>query len=682
MRVCRASREKEANKPMAPLLRWVVVAVLPITVASFLSTLDPSHGAHVNEALLERSAGVSALRATSSSKEQQEEDELLATTIRRVRSDWDGINPSELPKYLVQRGMKRLQHEMMDNDSVDTMQNPQRVPGCIATVRLEPILRSWQHQPQEVNRDEDDQPPRLAVIVDRLLGMADAHVSRGLLDIVAELVQGLDLTRCDIRTITAADLQLDAALSPGRTNGLTSMLSTIYNFAMKTDHEKNALQSPMVIRSRTTNTVPTINNETKRPSVALLLSGGVDSSVALHLLLQQGYNVTTFYLKIWLEDELAHLSKCPWEDDVSYCEQVCQQANVRLETLSLQKAYHERVIQHTLQEARMGRTPNPDILCNSLIKFGVFWDQIGHSSFDYIATGHYAQIVRDHGVAKVRRAPDPIKDQSYFLCRLTQAQLQRVLFPIGHLEKVQVRQIADQLQLPNRHRPDSQGLCFLGKVKFDDFLSSYLPNSAGQVLDALTGETVGEHRGLHFHTVGQRRGMGKVLFPKSTSTGPWYVVAKDMARNILYCTNRYDDTAWDESRCDVTLENVHWQNPHWQFTPGWYDVKIRHGPSLARGHLSYFGTRSPTFRQDTNDDGSSNDSSAADADEDDTTLFLHLDAKDKGLAPGQSVVIYTDDGICLGGGIISERHWNVLLEHHHHQLQRRVTPGVRMVTNP
>jgi tRNA-5-taurinomethyluridine 2-sulfurtransferase len=185
------------------------------------------------------------------------------------------------------------------------------------------------------------------------------------------------------------------------------------------------------------------------------------------------------------------------------------------------------------------------------------------------------------------------------------------------------------------------------------------------VIDALTGDVIGEHRGLHFNTVGQRRGMGKVLYPRSTSSGPWYVVAKDIAQNVLYCTNRYDDATWDESRCDVTLENVHWQNPRWRFTPGWYDVKIRHGPTLARGHLSYFVGSTNTMINDNGDDGIGNDNASSNNDKDDATLFLHLDAKDKGLAPGQSAVIYTDDGICLGGGIISERHWNVFLKNRH-----------------
>ena len=253
----------------------------------------------------------------------------------------------------------------------------------------------------------------------------------------------------------------------------------------------------------------------------MLLSGGVDSSVALRLLLQQGYDVVPYYLKIWLEDELAHLGQCPWEDDVRTCEAVCDQAGVELQIVSLQDEYHERVMQHTLNEASLGRTPNPDILCNSRVKFGCFLEYIetlpNDRKFDYIASGHYAQIKRNKNderddlddnnqIVKLYRAPDPVKDQSYFLCALSQAQLQRLIFPIGHLEKTEVRKLADEFDLPNRHRPDSQGLCFLGKVKFRDFMQIHLGESPGDIVDAFTGDVIGTHHGVWYHTVGQRKG--------------------------------------------------------------------------------------------------------------------------------------------------------------------------------
>jgi tRNA-specific 2-thiouridylase len=265
-----------------------------------------------------------------------------------------------------------------------------------------------------------------------------------------------------------------------------------------------------------------INSNSGKPTVAMLLSGGVDSSVALNLLHSQGYSVTAFYLKIWLEDELAHLGQCPWEDDYDMCIQVCNQAGVPLESISLQQEYKETVISYTVAAAQRGRTPNPDIMCNSRVKFGCFYDAIEGRGFDYVASGHYAQLIADdNGAKQLLRAPDAVKDQSYFLCALKQEQLQRVLFPIGHLEKHEVRQLAQDYDLPNKNRPDSQGLCFLGKVKFDEFLAAYLGESPGDIIDARTGGKIGRHNGVWYHTVGQRKGIGKVLDPKATAKGPW-----------------------------------------------------------------------------------------------------------------------------------------------------------------
>ena len=194
----------------------------------------------------------------------------------------------------------------------------------------------------------------------------------------------------------------------------------------------------------------------------MLLSGGVDSSVALKLLLDQGYTVRAFYLKIWLEDEIAHLNECPWEEDLTFAQQVCSQLNVPLEAISLQKEYWREVVSYTFQEAKQGRTPNPDVMCNSRIKFGVFFDYIGRY-FSKVATGHYAQVDTDEeGIATLLTSPDPIKDQSYFLSNLNQSQLSKCLFPIGHLKKEKVRVLAEQFELATQRRKDSQGICFLG----------------------------------------------------------------------------------------------------------------------------------------------------------------------------------------------------------------------------
>lgn len=410
---------------------------------------------------------------------------------------------------------------------------------------------------------------------------------------------------------------------------------------------------------------------TQKSTVAMPLSGGVDSSVSLNLLLQQGYDVTAFYLKIWLEDEFAHLGKdaCPWEDDYRTCVAVCEHAGgVPLETLSLQREYRETVIKYTIEEAKRGRTPNPDIMCNSRVKFGCFYDVIQDRGFDFVASGHYAQLVQDNddndgsnddtfssspphpqerrttmstdgrtNRVKLLRAPDPIKDQSYFLAALTQTQLNRVLFPIGHLHKTAVRTLATELNLPNQNRPDSQGLCFLGKIRFDDFLAAHLQDDPGDIIDADTGDIIGRHRGLWFHTIGQRKGIGRSLDPKATNRGPWYVVAKDPVRKLVLASNRYDGENFDETRRSFHVEGVRWISEQAPESDGGSlrtTMKIRHGPTLVEGYLRLLDA-----------DGRGNEGEVV------------LDTKDGGLAPGQFVAFY--DGVeCLGSGIISERHWD------------------------
>ena len=191
--------------------------------------------------------------------------------------------------------------------------------------------------------------------------------------------------------------------------------------------------------------------------IAVLVSGGVDSSVALALLKEQGHELTAFYLKIWLEDELSYLGDCPWEEDLAYVRSVCDQLEVPLQVVSLQKEYWDQVVAYTMAQIKAGRTPNPDMLCNQRIKFGMFFNHID-DSYDKVATGHYAQSVADEqGTFHLMRAPDPIKDQTYFLSYLSQKQLSRALFPIGHLPKEKVRELARSFNLPNKERKDSPG---------------------------------------------------------------------------------------------------------------------------------------------------------------------------------------------------------------------------------
>lgn len=313
--------------------------------------------------------------------------------------------------------------------------------------------------------------------------------------------------------------------------------------------------------------------------IAVLVSGGVDSSVALALLKSQGHEVTAFYLKIWLEDELSYLADCPWETDLAFVRSVCAQLDVPLEVVSLQQEYRDEVVGYTIREVQAGRTPNPDILCNKRIKFGLFLDKID-ASYEKVATGHYAQIhktVRPEYLDKARQsdpsiacpesiegrgrfyvqnpiyelhmAPDPIKDQTYFLSHLSQEQLARAMFPIGHLSKPEVRELAAKFNLPNKDRKDSQGICFLGKFKYRDFIKHYLGEKPGDLIEHETGKKLGEHEGFWFYTVGQRQGI-------RLSGGPWYVVAKDCAKNIVFISREYYSE--EKTRNSFFLDNLNW----------------------------------------------------------------------------------------------------------------------------
>lgn len=357
-------------------------------------------------------------------------------------------------------------------------------------------------------------------------------------------------------------------------------------------------------------------------NIALLLSGGVDSSVALRLLQEQGHTVTAFYLKIWLEDELAFLGECPWEEDLRYARAVCEQANCPLEILSMQKEYFDKVVSYTIDEVKHGRTPNPDIMCNNQVKFGLFFEKIEQlypGKFEKVASGHYAQIEKKSGTTYLKRSPDPVKDQTYFLARLSQKQLANILFPIGHLYKSEVRELADKYDLPNRERKDSQGICFLGKFKYNDFLKHYLGEKKGALVEYETGKKLGEHNGFWYFTIGQRSGI-------MLSGGPWFVVEKDTAANIIKISKTYYEPA--KSRDTCIISDFNWFDDTFPIANsflGGLTVKLRHGPKV------YPCTLTPNF--------------------DNTSAEIKIDGQDQGLAAGQFAVLYRDD-ICLGSGVI------------------------------
>jgi tRNA-specific 2-thiouridylase len=346
---------------------------------------------------------------------------------------------------------------------------------------------------------------------------------------------------------------------------------------------------------------------------AVLLSGGVDSSVALASLKAEGtHELTAFYLKIWLEDELAFLGDCPWEDDLHYVRSVCEQFDVPLRIIPLQTEYFQIVVEYAIGELKAGRTPSPDILCNQHIKFGAFYDRID-DSFDKVATGHYARIEEIDGTMFLKRAPDPVKDQTYFLARLSQQQLRRALFPIGHLQKERVRQLAQEYELPNMTRPDSQGICFLGKIKYPEFVRFHLGDNPGDIVDLETGNVLGSHRGIWFHTIGQRHGLG-------LAGGPWYVVRKDCQENIIYVAHATASMA--EARNTLTVGDVHWISG--KPDGNVFDFKLRHGPKLVSGTAELL----PDDRAE-----------------------ITLSVTDPGVAAGQSAIFYHGD-TCLGIGTI------------------------------
>ncbi len=347
--------------------------------------------------------------------------------------------------------------------------------------------------------------------------------------------------------------------------------------------------------------------------IAVLLSGGVDSSLALNLLKQQGnHDITAFYIKIWLEDELSHIGDCPWETDLKYASEVCEQVGVPLEVLSLQSEYRDLVTQHALDELRAGRTPSPDIFCNQRVKFGLFLERI-NPTFEKVASGHYARIEKSGDQFLLKRAPDPVKDQTYFLCYLNQRQLSRALFPIGHLTKREVRKLADKLDLPTKNRKDSQGICFLGQIQYPEFVKFHLGEKTGDIVNMGTQEKLGEHNGHWFYTIGQRQGLG-------LGSGPWFVVRKDIEKNIIYVSHQ--DQLKEYARKKFNVCNMNWISA--PPSKNKLQLKVRHEPQLNDCEIKILS---------------------------ESRLSVYMFAPDTGIASGQYAAFY-DGEVCLGGGMI------------------------------
>ena len=354
--------------------------------------------------------------------------------------------------------------------------------------------------------------------------------------------------------------------------------------------------------------------------IAALVSGGVDSSVIIPILKEQGYDPHIFYIKIGMEDEPGFLD-CPSEEDIEIVTYLAGKYNCPFDVVSLQDEYWKRVVSYTIDAVKMGLTPNPDVMCNRLIKFGSFEDKYG-GGFDRIATGHYARVITEEGRTFLGTASDKKKDQTYFLGRITRHQLSKAMFPIGDMEKAEVRKKAEDLKVPSARRPDSQGICFLGKINYNQFIRQYTGEKEGEIIELETGRRLGMHKGYWFHTIGQRKGLG-------LSQGPWFVVKKDTLENIVYVSHGYDPLSQYTgviSLADMLFINGEPDRDYSQ--PREVCFKIRHQPEFSRGTLQREGDRH----------------------------ILYPEKNISGVAPGQFGVIYdTAERICLGSGVIAER---------------------------
>jgi len=352
-------------------------------------------------------------------------------------------------------------------------------------------------------------------------------------------------------------------------------------------------------------------------TIVVGMSGGVDSSVAALLLKQQGYDVVGLFMKNWEDDDDDEY--CSTREDLVDCASVAETIGIDLEVVNFSAEYKERVFGAFLAEYSAGRTPNPDVLCNAEIKFKAFLDHAMKLGAKRIATGHYARVREVGGRFELLKARDPAKDQSYFLHRLNQAQLSRVLFPVGELKKTEVRRIAQEAGLHNFAKRDSTGICFIGERPFREFLNRYLPRNPG-VMRTPEGRAVGEHVGLSYYTIGQRKGIG-IGGLKDSGGGAWYVSGKDLEKNELIVVQGHDHPLLLSSR--LHAGDLAWVSGQGPRSGEAYSAKTRYRQADADCRVRDAG------------DG----------------IDVEFSDPQWAVAPGQSVVLYNGE-TCLGGGVI------------------------------
>jgi tRNA-specific 2-thiouridylase len=358
----------------------------------------------------------------------------------------------------------------------------------------------------------------------------------------------------------------------------------------------------------------------KNQTVVVGLSGGVDSAVSAYLLKAQGYKVVGLFMKNWEDDDDDEY--CSTRQDFIDAASVADVIGIDIEAVNFAAEYKDRVFADFLREYQAGRTPNPDVLCNAEIKFKAFLDHAMRLGAEKIATGHYARVREVEGRFELLKGLDASKDQSYFLHRLSQAQLSKTLFPVGELHKTEVRRIADEIKLPNAKKKDSTGICFIGERPFREFLNRYIANTPGAIKDE-NERVIGEHVGLSFYTLGQRKGIG-IGGVKDRPDEPWFVARKDMQRNTLYVVQGHDHP-WLLSRT-LRAGDASWvagSSP----SPQNYGAKSRYRQSDAACELR-------------------------DENLNDAAFELKFTAPQWAVTPGQSAVVY-DGEVCLGGGVIN-----------------------------